>query len=164
MIAQEGCWDLCRCRAGDVGYKISFPNMKGVCSILTLTLKFSSWFTVCLFFKKTTCGPNTCIQMQVLHTKSHTTKSQHVSKCCLLCTYFWYMDVSLVMLCLTHEVTTLCFKCYKCTISSNRLLKSCHSIQNSPSILHDPYMYVQLIWILKNVCISSFMERKIPVH
>lgn len=112
------------------------------------------------FLKKTTCVPNTCIQMQVLHTKSHTTKSQHVSKCCLLCTYFWYMDVSLVMLCLTHEVTTLCFKCYKCTITSNSLLKSCHSNQNSPSILHDPYMYVQLIWILKNVCISRFMEKK----
>lgn len=47
------------------------------------------------------------------------------------------MDVSLVMLCLTHEVTTLCVECYKCTITSNSLLKSCHSNQNSPSILHD---------------------------
>ena len=109
-----------------------------------------------------TCGPIPCIQMQVLHIKYHTTKSPHVSKCCLLCTYFWYMYVSLVMLCLTHEVTTLCVECYKCTITSlNRLLKSCHSNQNSPSILHDPYMYAQLIWILKNVCISRFREKKI---
>ena len=64
-----------------------------------------------------------------------------------------------LMSCLTHEVTALCVECYKCTITSNRLLKSCHSNQNFPSILHDPYMYAQLIWILNNVCISRFREK-----